>query len=101
MTITIKEDSNRLIALLSGELDSMACKEAAIDLEPLKKQTDKDVEFDCRELTYIASSGLRLLLNVYSHQRTNKKRTILSHLRKEVSDIFKISGFLKLFEVAE
>ena len=59
--------------------------------------TDKDVVIDCTDLNYISSSGLRILLNIYKHTRTNGHNAILKGLKDDVKEVFQISGFLQLF----
>ena len=90
MEITINEKDGRLVASLIGDLDNSASSMAEKELAPLLERDDCDIELDCRELDYISSSGLR-----------NGRRAFISHLNEEVADVFRIGGFLQLFEVIE
>jgi len=98
MEIRITEKNDRLVALLSGELDNIASIEAKKTLDPLTQQTDHDVEIDCSELEYISSSGLRLFIGIYKHQHSIGRRCILTHVSDTLKDVFDIGGFLMLFE---
>ena len=95
--ITINEQEGRLIVALSGSLDNAASTQAERGLAPIFERTDCDVVFDCKELSYISSSGLRIILNVFKHTRSNGHKVILKNLSEAVLEVFNLSGFLQLF----
>lgn len=97
MNITINEQEGKLVAVLEGDLDNVASTQAERNLAPVFDCTDKDVLIDCTDLNYISSSGLRILLNIYKHTRTNGHNAILKGLKDDVKEVFQISGFLQLF----
>ena len=99
MDITINEQDGRLVAALSGDLDNAASSQAERGLAPVFERTDCDIVIDCTELNYISSSGLRLLLNIYKHTRTNGHEAILKGMIEEVEEVFNLSGFLQLFKI--
>lgn len=98
MNITINEQEGRLVVTLSGDLDNVASSQAERGIAPVFERTDCDVVIDCTELSYISSSGLRILLNVYKHTRANGHAAILRGMVDEVKDVFELSGFLQLFK---
>jgi len=99
MDITINEQEGRLVAALRGDLDNAASSQANRELAPVFERTDCDVVIDCTELTYISSSGLRILLNIYKHTRTNGHTATLKGLVENVEEVFNLSGFLQLFNI--
>ena len=101
MEIKITEQNDRMVVKLIGELDNMACQTAKKQLAPVVEQEGHDVEIDCAELTYISSSGLRLLINIYKHQHTIGKRSIVTHVQPNVSDVFEVGGFYMLYETED
>lgn len=101
MNITINEQEGRLVAALEGDLDNTASMKAEKSLAPVFECTDSDVVIDCTELNYISSSGLRILLNIYKHTRTNGHKAILKGLKDDVKEVFQLSGFLQLFTIEE
>ena len=98
LRITINEQAGQIVAALSGDLDNAASTQAERSLAPVFERTDCDVVIDCAELNYISSSGLRILLNIYKHTRTNGHKALLKDMTDEVKEVFQISGFLQLFE---
>ena len=99
MDITLKEQDGRLIIAIIGDLDNAASSQAERSLRPLFQRTDCDVVIDCTELNYISSSGLRILLNVYKHTRTNGHTATLKGITDEVAEVIDLSGLLQLFNV--
>ena len=97
LNITINEESGRLVAGLVGDLDNAASTQAKRSLEPVFERTDCDVVIDCTGLNYISSSGLRIILDVFKHTRSNGHKAILRNLSEDVKEIFDLSGFLQLF----
>jgi anti-sigma B factor antagonist len=97
MDITISEQDGRLVAVLVGDLDNAASTQAERALAPVFDRTDCDVVIDCTELNYISSSGLRIILNVFKHTRSNGHKAILKNLSEDVREVFYLSGFLQLF----
>lgn len=101
MNITINEQEGRVVAALEGDLDNTASMKAEKSLAPVFECTESDVVIDCTELNYISSSGLRILLNIYKHTRTNGHKAILKGLKDDVKEVFQLSGFLQLFNTEE
>lgn len=101
MTITLNEQDGRLVATLVGELNTAASSEADRCLKPLFERTDCDFVLDCSSLTYISSSGLRIVLNVFKHARSTGHHAVLRGLSDNVHEIFAISGFLQLFDIEQ
>ena len=99
LNITINEQAGRLIAALVGDLDNAASSQAKRGLEPVFECKDCDVVIDCTQLNYISSSGLRIVLDVFKHTRSNGHKVILKNLSEDVKEVFELSGFLQLFIV--
>ena len=101
MNITINEQAGRLVAAIVGDLDNAASSQAERGLAPVFERKDCDIVIDCTELNYISSSGLRIILNVFKHTRSNGHKAILKNLSKDVMEVFDLSGFLQLFIIED
>ena len=97
MDITINQVEDRLVVALIGDLDNAASSQAERSLAPVYDFTDGDILIDCTQLNYISSSGLRIMLNIYKHTRTNGHKAILKGLSEDVKEVFQLSGFLQLY----
>lgn len=101
LQITISEQDGRLIVTLNGDLDNAVSSQAERQLAPVFKRTDCDVLIDCLQLSYISSSGLRIMLNVFKHTRANGHVSILKGVNDEVQEVLDLSGLLQLFVVEQ
>ena len=98
MKTTVLEIDGRLVALLSGELDTAATVETETALKPLFESQGKDLVLDCTELEFIASSGLRLLMNLLKKAKAAGERVILKNVNEVIRDVLELTGFISYFE---
>lgn len=98
MTTRIQVVDDRLVAFLSGDLDSAASPEAEKALQPLLQSGGKDIVIDCTELDYIASSGLRIFLSILKQAKEVGSRVILKNVNDVVRDVLDLTGFVSIFE---
>ncbi len=99
MKTTIQEFDENIIVTMIGSLDTAAAIETEQTLKPVTApEVAKDIVFECQELEYIASSGLRILLDVLKKTKAKGKRVVLRNLNEEIKNVFKITGFINLFE---
>lgn len=98
MKVTIEEVDGKWIATLVGEMDSAAAAEVEESLSPLFQSEGKDVVIDCAGLEYIASSGLRILLSILKAAKAAGSRVVLRSVNNDIMDVFKLTGFVNIFE---
>ena len=98
METKIEELDERIIVNMIGSLDTAAAIEAEQTLKPITEGEGKDIVFECKELEYIASSGLRILLDVLKKTKTKGKKVTLRNVNDDIQNVFKITGFINLFE---
>ncbi len=99
MKTTIEELDERIIVTLIGSLDTAAAIETEQTLKPITAEgTVKDIVFECQELEYIASSGLRIMLDVLKKTKAKGKTVTLRNLNEDIKNVFKITGFINLFD---
>jgi len=100
MNATIKELEDRFLVTLEGEMDTAAAADAEKTLQPLYTTNGKDVEIDCSNLEYIASSGLRILISILKGAKSGGSRVTISGMNDDIKNVFKLTGFINLFEFA-
>lgn len=87
-----------LTIYLEGAIDSATAPEAEMQLmEIYQAHTAKAVVLDAKELRYISSSGLRVLLKL----RKLEQNLQLVNASPEVYDILEMTGFTELFPVSQ
>ncbi len=98
MNTTIEQLEDKYLVTLEGELDTSAAVEVEQTLQPLYNSNGRDVVIDCTELQYIASSGLRILISVLKGAKAGGSKVIIRNLNDDIKDVFKLTGFINLFE---
>ena len=98
MKTTIEELDEKMLVTLVGSLDTAAAIEAEETLKPVTEAEDKDIVFECEQLEYIASSGLRILLDVLKKTKAKGHKVVLRNVNDDIKNVFKITGFINLFE---
>ena len=99
MKKTIQEFDENIIVTMTGSLDTAASIETEQTLKPITaEETVKDIVFECEELEYIASSGLRILLDVLKKTKAKGRKVVLRNVNDDILNVFKITGFINLIE---
>lgn len=98
MNTKIEEIDGKLFATLEGEMDTLAAQQAEEKLKELYTSNGKDVVIDCNKLEYIASSGLRILINILKGAKAGGSKVILRGVNDDIKNVFKLTGFISIFE---
>ena len=101
MEVKIIEKDNILTAVLNGRVDTAVSPEVSAALQPLVEQADKTLVLDCKELSYISSSGLRIFLTVRKAAAAKGGKVIVKDINNEIRQVFMMTGFLNLFEIQD
>ena len=81
-----------------GRVDSNSAREVETALLPLFDE-GAPVLVDFAQLGYISSAGLRVLLLAARRSKATGLPFVLAGMSSAVADVFKISGFAKLFTI--
>ena len=99
MVIEIKERDGGMTAILNGRLDTPAAVKAQQEIGPLLENANKEIIFDCTNLEYISSSGLRLFLTIRKEASVKGGKIIIENINDEIRKVFMMTGFFNLFEI--
>lgn len=98
MTITEKNDGNVSILHISGKINFETNQQFSAALDGARNK-GTDLILDLSDLTYIASSGLRVFLLNLKAYKAQGRSFRLSNMSEAIAEVFKISGFESLFEI--
>ncbi|MCQ2378209.1 MAG: STAS domain-containing protein [Victivallaceae bacterium] len=98
MEITRIDDDNGVTLRLHGCLDTAAAAEFATALEATG--TAKRITLDMKELEFIASSALRLLVATRK-KRGNECEIVLSGVNDVVGEVLDVTGLNEVFTVVK
>ena len=65
---------------------------------PARRAQEEQGQRSCADLEYIASSGLRILLDVLKKNKARGHKVILRNVNDDIKNVFNITGFINLFE---
>lgn len=89
--VAIVEIKGRLEVTTASDLEQVFTK--------LLSENQNKVLVECRELEYISSAGLRVLLNAAKQYNKVSGQIMLAGLSQNVKQVFEISGFTSIFPI--
>lgn len=100
MKITQYLQDNIMILKLIGRMDALTVE----NFEDIALKLPQEAEvlgivIDFQDLEYISSAGLRGLLKLAKNCRSSNKKLACCCLSKDVSEVFRISGFNMLIKL--
>ncbi|MEG1748677.1 MAG: STAS domain-containing protein [Tannerellaceae bacterium] len=99
METKITTSGGQTLVVISGRLDTTTVESFQEQIEPLMDEGIKDIVMDCGELTYISSSGMRLLLTLQKSVVTRKGKMVLKNLSDGIKSVFYMTGFTAIFKI--
>lgn len=97
MTIEIKKNTENTIIKLAGRLDTTTAP--ALDKTINEDISDtKHLVLDVKELEYISSAGLRVLLSAQKKMQKLGSMKVI-HVREEVMEVFEMTGFADILTI--
>ena len=97
MTINKNQEGTKLEIALEGRLDTMTAPSLE---EEVKNSVEGITElvFDLKDLVYVSSAGLRVLLSAQKTMNKQGSMTI-KNANEEVMEIFEVTGFIDILNI--
>ena len=89
MKINKKQNGDELIISLEGRLDTNTSPDLEKELSSL--DSIKKLVFDFKDLDYISSAGLRIILSLQKTMNS-KRKMIIKNVKDDVKEVFEITG---------
>ena len=99
MEVKIQKEGKEGVVSFIGRMDTPASQEIAPQIEALKADAAGTIILDCKELSYISSSGLRLFLTLRKAAAEKGGKIIVRSIGDEIRNVFIMTGFFNLFEI--
>jgi len=97
MTITKAADGTALTLVLEGRLDTATAPQLEKELkENLTGITD--LTLDMKELSYLSSAGLRVLLTAQK-QMNRQGKMVLKNVCETIMEVFEVTGFVDILTI--
>jgi anti-anti-sigma factor len=89
----INESGDSIVISFSGKLDAPGVDIIGTKFLGLLNHVEKPVFLDFREVTYVSSIGMRLLLNGWKMVSRDGFRMQIINISPEIRQVFVIAGF--------
>lgn len=91
-------NGDKITVELIGRLDTASVADFDEEIAEVIAD-DNDVVFDCKDLEYISSSGLRSVLNAHKQLKTAGGSLELVNLQPAVKSVFDLTGFSVILKI--
>ena len=93
MEITKTQNGTELTMAISGRLDTNAAPKLIAELDASLVEGVKEFVFDMEGCDYVASSGLRAILNAQKKMNALHGTMVVKHVISDVMEVFEMTGF--------
>lgn len=102
LNIGMEENSNRMLVTVAGEIDAEQRKTLKSGLEEgIQTYKPEAVVIDCRDLDYIDSTGLGVLVSSLKSVKDYGGTVSIINLKPFLLKVFRITGLDEIFELKE
>lgn len=101
LKVTRNIESDKTQIFLSGEIDIYTSQSFKNELNEVVNSCKGDIFIDCKELTYIDSTGLGILVGALKEIRKENNDIYICNLKDNIKKLFIITGLDKLFKLEE
>jgi anti-sigma B factor antagonist len=99
MQLVEKENGEVTVLELGGRLDSNTSKVLEDKVMEVLGQGKKKLLMDFKDVDYINSTGLRVLLLALQQLKKNQGKLVLCTIRDYMKEVFEISGYTEIFPI--
>lgn len=99
MDVLINNQDSKTLVTLKGRLDTTNAAQFQQDIEPLMTCPNPDIEFDCTDMEYTSSQGLRMFLILQKSVLARKGKMVMRNMKPQVKEVFDITGFSNIITI--
>lgn len=96
-----RQDGDVWDVKISGEVDIYTSDKMKETLNGIVDEKNIDIQIDCRDLSYIDSSGLGVLIGVLKKLKEKDKNLVIMNARSNIVKLLSITGLDKVFIIRE
>ena len=100
IVITNEANNGKRISI-AGSLDSNTAAKLQQSIDTEINETVSTTIIDFKDLDFLSSAGLRVLLSAAKEMRRREGKIVLCSLNEFVKEIFEVSGFQSLIPIAD
>ncbi len=97
----ILNEGGKTIIKTGARIDTMNANQFEADIQPALKDGGVDLEMDCSDLGYMASSGLRSIQKTMRTGMQLKVQSKITNVSPEIYKVLAMTGFTKCMKVEQ
>ncbi len=99
MHIQVKQQSENVTVYLFGELDHHSSDTVKAQLDDIiRKYRDADLILDLKNLSFMDSSGLGVLLGRYKKLKAGGNSMYIKNANRQIEKVFDVSGIYRIIK---
>ena len=99
MEVKILEQNGEHVVSISGRVDTITSADLEVAVSAIWAEPAITLVFDCAQMEYISSSGLRVVLKAHKQVTAAGGKFILRNLNREVRSVIDLTGFSRILTV--
>jgi len=99
MKIEIRKEDGKRWFMLDGRLDTTAAPQLSAVIEEELRDDVKEVEIDMKQCAYVASSGLRVILQAQKNINRAGGSMVVKNVNETVMEVFEMTGFSSILTI--
>lgn len=100
MTTIVKKEGKTIVKT-DKRIDTFNAQQFEQDIQPVLKGNGVNLEIDCSELTYMASSGLRVIQKIMRAVKQLQGHIKMTNVQPEIYKVLAMTGFTKFITVEQ
>ncbi|MBQ9592081.1 MAG: STAS domain-containing protein [Paludibacteraceae bacterium] len=99
MELEIIEEEERTIVNLPERIDTVNAQDFEQSIVSVLEKSEGEVVYDARNMNYISSSGLRVMLKSLQTLQSKKVRFSIANMIPSVKHVFDMTGFSNIIPI--
>lgn len=96
MEIKVLNQNEEIVVAIEGRIDTITASELEHAVQPYFSQIGITLVFDCEKVSYVSSSGLRIILMAHKQVTAKGGKFIVRNLTPEVRSVIDMTGFSRI-----
>jgi anti-sigma B factor antagonist len=98
MEFTIKEDASTITITVRGQMELNSIKEFQNKVIELGAASPRDIILDIKDVEYIDSTGISVLITLNRQQKQNGKSLTITNASQRVANLLELSSLSDLLQ---
>lgn len=96
MEIKVLNQNEEIVVAIEGRIDTITASELEDAVQPYFSKAGITLVFDCEKVSYVSSSGLRIILMAHKQVTARGGKFIVRNLTPEVRAVIDMTGFSRI-----